>query len=318
VPIRVRCPKCNETADLPDEARGKKGLCNRCGTPVQIPAEIKKVCVFCHADVTDTAHIKDPEKNYVCETCWKGRHPEPPRLQDTVAPAAPMPEPDPQPDSVPTTTLDPDFATPDPSHAAAAEALPDVDHHDDDAALVNDWPYDHKPFPAPRRRKPRRASRLSSLFSLVALLVSLGSAYFVWPHARNVTAPVAPSWEEAHRAQILVLKGQAEILIELGHVQEGVARYEELERLVKEKMIRDPVLRDALLAAWRDRDTAISRHQIVQQVAQAASGATGSATPAETTVTLIEDPAEPVASRPARRPDTSPIPTTQRSAFDPN
>lgn len=320
MPIRVRCPKCNETADLPDEARGKKGLCNRCGTPVQIPAEIKKVCVFCDADVTNTAHIKDPQKNYVCETCWKGRQADPPRLQDTVAPAAPESEIEP----APTSTLDPDFAAAD--HERSEEAVPAMDgasepsdaadqgdrHEEEPVVTISDWPYEHRHSFGRLRPKPRRATRFSTAMSLVALAVSLATAYVVWTRHSPGAAMAGPSWEDAHRAHILVLKGQAEILIEMGHVKEGVARYEELERLVKDKPIRDPALRDALLAAWRARDTAVSKELLTQQVAADSSqGASPSTTPVQTTITLIEEPTA------AARPATT-QPTTQRTTFDPN
>ena len=311
MPIRVCCPKCNETADLPDEARGKRGVCNRCGTPVQIPVQIpaavKTLCVFCKADVSDTKHVQDPDKNHVCETCWKGRHPEPPKLQDTLAPAPP-----PAPEPCDTTTLEPGFATPEPPEIAPL-APSAVEHHDDEPH-VHDWPYDHRPSPSRRRPRPRRASRFSTVLSALALLVSSGSAYWTWTHVGAGAGQGAFTWEDTHRAQILVLKGQAEILIELGHFAEGIARYEELERLVTEKTIEDPALRDQLKAAFLARDTAVSKHIVTQQVAEAAAGDSPTIAPVETTITLIEEPPDP----PTPAPKKSAPPTTQRSTIATN
>ena len=302
MPIRVCCPKCNETADLPDEARGKHGVCNRCGTPVKIPVVVKTLCVFCNADVTDAKHVQDPDKNHVCETCWKGRHPEPPKLQDTLAPAPP-----PAPEPCDTTTLEPGFATPEPPEIAPL-ATSVAEHHDDEPH-VHDWPYDHRPSPS-RRRRPRRA-RLATTFSTLALLLSACSAYWTWSHGGAGVGLGTFTWEDTHRAQILVLKGQAEILIELGHFAEGIARYEELERLVTDKTIEDPALRDELKAAWHARDTAVAKHIVTQQVAEAAAGDSATITPVETTITLIEEPPDP--ATPALKKPTPATPTTRRS-----
>jgi hypothetical protein len=322
VPIRVRCPKCNETAELPDEARGKRGLCNRCGSVVNIPAEPKKVCVFCHADVTSTSHIKDPDKNYVCESCWKGRHPDAPKLQDTVAPASAEPE------LAPTSTLDPEFANADPTHSVAAAVTEPpasshpAEHHDDDPparVAVTDWPYDHRPSFGRLRPKPRRATPLSTAFSIIALAISCATAYLVWTRDPSGVSASAQRWDQTNGPRILVLKGQAEVLVETGHLKEGIARYEELERFVKDKPIRDPALRDELLAAWRARDAAVAQHLVVEQVNQ--SNRAQSATPVpptETTITLIEEPPTTAAPRQPTHPDAAAAPTTQRSAFDPN
>lgn len=323
MPIRVRCPKCNETADLPDEARGKRGLCNRCGSVVTIPADPKKVCVFCHADVTNTSHIKDPDKNYVCESCWKGRHPNPTKLQDTIAPV-PAAESEP----APTSTLDPEFANADPTHSvAAAVAEPaaiaprPAQHHEEDppANVVTDWPYDHRPSFGRLRPKPRRATPLSMALSIIALAISSATAYIVWSRVPSGAAASAQSWDQVNGPRILVLKGQAEVLVETGHLKEGIARYEELERFVRDKPVRDPALRDELLAAWRARDAAVAKDLVVQQVNQSNQGQSATTAPSpDTTITLIEEPPTAVAPRQATRPDATAVPTTQRSAFDPN
>jgi hypothetical protein len=76
VPIRVRCPRCWETAEVPDDALGKRGVCNSCGAQVAIPAKLNKVCFICGADVTRMKHTKDLEGNYLCMSCFETRNPD--------------------------------------------------------------------------------------------------------------------------------------------------------------------------------------------------------------------------------------------------
>ena len=75
MPIRVRCPRCWETAEVPDEARGKMGRCNSCGAIVKVPERIAKVCFICGKDVTHLKHTKDVDNNYLCIDCWENRNP---------------------------------------------------------------------------------------------------------------------------------------------------------------------------------------------------------------------------------------------------
>ncbi|MFI5380535.1 MAG: hypothetical protein ACHRHE_14660 [Tepidisphaerales bacterium] len=76
MPIRVRCPRCWETAEVPDEARGKMGRCNSCGAIVKVPERIAKVCFICGKDVTHLKHTKDLDNNYLCMDCWENRNPD--------------------------------------------------------------------------------------------------------------------------------------------------------------------------------------------------------------------------------------------------
>lgn len=73
--IRVRCPRCWETAEVSEDALGKSGKCNRCGARVQIPAKLAKACFLCGVDVTHVKHAKDEENNYICMDCWEERNP---------------------------------------------------------------------------------------------------------------------------------------------------------------------------------------------------------------------------------------------------
>ena len=68
--LRVRCPRCWQTAKISEDKLGRQGMCNRCGSPVTIPTALTKVCVACGDEVTQVKHYKDQQNNYLCGDCY--------------------------------------------------------------------------------------------------------------------------------------------------------------------------------------------------------------------------------------------------------
>ncbi len=75
MPLRVRCPRCWETAEISEDLLGRQGQCNNCGSLVSIPTRLTKVCFVCGADVSQSGHTKDKDSNYLCTNCWQNRKP---------------------------------------------------------------------------------------------------------------------------------------------------------------------------------------------------------------------------------------------------
>lgn len=71
--IRVRCPRCWQTAEITEDQLGKSGVCNRCGSPVKIPARLNRVCFVCGTDIAKGRHYKDDYNNYLCGPCFSER-----------------------------------------------------------------------------------------------------------------------------------------------------------------------------------------------------------------------------------------------------
>jgi hypothetical protein len=71
--ITVTCPSCGKCAQVPDDARGKKGKCSKCGAVVIVPLVKKKICLVCNVDVAQAKRVKDRQGNYFCEVCWHAR-----------------------------------------------------------------------------------------------------------------------------------------------------------------------------------------------------------------------------------------------------
>jgi Domain of unknown function (DUF4159) len=107
------------------------------------------------------------------------------------------------------------------------------------------------------------------------------------------SAPMAgPTWEQAHRQQILSLKQDAEQLALAGKYHAAYDKYQQLERLVEGQTITDPFLQEELIRSWQRRD---SLYDII----------TGARTA----------PAPPPAAAQARTP--APVPASQPSAAPP-
>ncbi|HEV8604254.1 MAG TPA: hypothetical protein VGQ99_02735 [Tepidisphaeraceae bacterium] len=75
MPLRVRCPRCWETAEISEDLLGRQGQCNNCGSLVAIPTRLTKVCFVCGVDVSQSGHTKDKDSNYLCTNCWQHRKP---------------------------------------------------------------------------------------------------------------------------------------------------------------------------------------------------------------------------------------------------
>ncbi len=262
--IRVRCPRCWTTAEVPEDALGKVGKCNTCGAEVRIPERLTKVCFICGTDVTNAPHAKDADRNYLCQRCWQARNRKQqeefgiPTLECSVC-LAPLAEEDAyshdgkivckdcrsrlQAQSQPPQPL---AEIPPP-----APVPPLVSVHLDATQDQHPHEHDHVDLglttPASRSDEPRRQpvyiTRTSLVPSFLAFLALAAAAFLAYRQFRP------PNWEDQNRARILALKTHAELLVDVGQVQAGLAKYDDLFALVNGRLLLSPDLKAELEAA---------------------------------------------------------------------
>ena len=271
--IRVRCPRCWETAEVSEKDLGKQGICNSCGSVVTIPHKLTKVCFICGADVTHVRHAKDPDNNYLCQSCWQARNPvqramfSVPALECSACHArlsesdsyehdgrtlcrncwtrmrdggdeAPAGEREAKEKSVhPLERVHDDREE---HHAAAGEHHAQSDAHAQPAGQDADGEMHWN-----LRRLLARRSAGSPVAVIMACLALAASAVL----AVMQFGDSAGAWEREHHAEIIALKAQAEILVAVGKVREGVEKYNELLRLVNGRRIRSEALNGQIRAA---------------------------------------------------------------------
>ena len=278
--IRLRCPRCWETAEISEEHLGKQGKCNSCGALVQIPPKLTKVCFICGTDVTSIRHAKDPDNNYLCLSCFDARKPEQQALFSVPGLECSM------------------------CHAKFVQGEgferggepicrdcyyrhvgdDDEDEAPPDMKIAAGSIEDKPPQPQPRREaepaagavgavgvemvaaveKPdthvagfehvngsgrsrtiiqTRPGSFGSAVAVVALLAVGGLAYMQF-------SQFAPrNGEDELRLKVATLKAQAEVLVSLGRAQQGLEKYNELGRLVNGRAIANEDLRREIEAA---------------------------------------------------------------------
>ncbi len=296
MPLRVRCPRCHQTADIPDGLLGRQGQCNNCGALVAIPARLTKVCVDCGTDVTGVQHKKDKESNYLCIPCFQRRsrseqaqfalpktecsicHVQFPAEQarraqgqpicrdcsmilareeaedgkETIAFVAERPMPDEQSERRSPTPASATLARPAPaaSFSAVAETQPTFeDLQQLEMVPVAESPASQRHSPV-SFAAPRKESRLPLIVAMLALVgvVVIGTIQFSQPG--NVAPAIDPEREAQKRLErevaeselvtrLLVLKGQAEVLIDVGKLREGIQKYDTLLRLADGKTFQN-------------------------------------------------------------------------------
>jgi hypothetical protein len=83
--------------------------------------------------------------------------------------------------------------------------------------------------------------------AVVTMIISV-----LWLLRGPQTTP--PTWEQAHREEILSLKQDAEQLALSARYREAYEKYQELERVVAGQSITDPFLQEELNRSWQRRD----------------------------------------------------------------
>lgn len=273
--IRVRCPRCWETAEVSEKDLGKQGICNSCGSAVTIPQRLTKVCFICGADVTHTRHAKDPDNNYLCQSCWQARNPvqramfSVPSLECAMCHAR-LAEADSHEYDGRTLCRDclgrvRDRAT---APATAADEAGRRERSAHPLDRVHDDRDDHRHGGGgehhervelhehavhgddadPHRHLLRAILRRSAGSPLAVVLACLALAASAVLAVLRI-GDAASAWEREHHAAIAALKAQAEILVSVGKVREGVEKYNELLRLVNGRRIRGEMLSRQIRAA---------------------------------------------------------------------
>ena len=232
LPFRVRCPRCGQTAEIAEEHLGRQGQCNNCGALVAIPARLSKVCSICGVDLANTAHTKDQSGNYICTSCHETRqvaassasgriecslcHVHFPREQST----GPADEP-----------ICPDCET-----ILQAQRLPV-------AIPITENVQPRRPLPRPPMPQapstPAAAGSSTRLPLILSSIALIGVCILAVLHfANRKEAPLTNSQaaqpdnsDQQILTRVLILKSQAEVLIEVGKLREGIAKYDELLRL---------------------------------------------------------------------------------------
>lgn len=272
MPIRVRCPRCWETAELPNDALGKRGVCNSCGAQVMIPAKLSKSCFICGADVTRVKHTKDEDGNYLCMGCYESRNP----LQQASFSVStlecsicrkPFDEGegttrDGQPvcAQCAATPVDLTFGHEPPPTLPPVENKPEqrtwgksLLEQADEIQLSSPK---SSPAPAAATRisspvRQRSSNPLAIFLSLLALGAAAAVGYAQWKTH-------TPSWEDQNRAKIISLHAQGQVLADVGKIPEALARYNELSRLISGHIIHDPELKREIEDAGREQASAAS------------------------------------------------------------
>ena len=334
--IRVRCPRCWETAEVPEEALGKQGICNSCGALVTIPARLTKVCFICGEDVTHTKHAKDRHGNYVCRKCLDAaqarKKSEFQELEDSI------PSPPPAPETVPSAPI---VSPPPPQVEKPAEVA--AEPHVDLAAP----PHEEEHAPAAPAELAvavaqsngsrtievrRRGGAGAAVLSLVAIGACAVLGYWHMEdrallrtlsgqlaenekiiqqlqerlgaaEVARAQQKAAPDWEDEHRMQILLAKSQAELLVSMGKVGEGIEQYERLLKLVKDQRVGP-----AMMQEIREAQAQLAEARVMERNAAVAAKTT-SVPEAQGPVAPVTPRTEPVVAQvakgePARNPTT--------------
>jgi len=382
VAIRVRCPRCGETADIPEGALGKQGVCNRCGAMVSIPTRLNKVCFICGTDVTSTAHHKDSHGNYLCLKCWEKRdfgqefkdtiecsvcHREMPiaeaiqqpgdpvcracqsemrqrgeqaKTEATAASVEPSPAAPPADDHVPQPSVVAAPPQPSPPVQAEVHETHDRPHRDDqrDDHHVRALAHAMNQGSVAPRVANHRPGPLVGVLVGVAVIFSAAAAFWAFRNSeelRKLTSRVGalerslseaasrhpagstpepassarkPDWEEQHTLQILLLRNQAELLVSLGRLREGIEQYDRLMKLVNGQQV-SPALHEQIKQANRDMIAAQVREKREQLAAKSpatrpSENATGPIVPPVARV-------EPTEVRPGPTTRPAPVPVIQ-------
>ncbi len=309
VPIRVRCPRCWETAEVPDEARGKMGRCNSCGAIVKVPERIAKVCFICGKDVTHLKHTKDVDNNYLCMDCWENRNPAQresfniPTVECSICHATFAEGEGFDRDGKPlcrdchrVLSKDKDNVGVSQAFAAAGDgsffadddlevkpqmagtaasatlaatapavkpSLQNLDdlvrirepekHLDDEEeskskmpakweplSVIGDREFStSKPSTAQLAAAVAQARRLDGMLPTAMALLALAAAGFaIYLHHGS-----RPTWLEANRTRLEILKAQGDVLVDAGRADKGIAKYHQLLKMVNGQAISDAEIR---------------------------------------------------------------------------
>jgi len=281
LPFRVRCPRCGQTAEISEAHLGRQGQCNNCGSLVAIPTRLSKVCYVCGVDLTDIPHTKDEHSNYLCNDCYHTRQAASPtpshsaRLECSIchvrfpAEQADAPSNDP---------ICPDCTTILEAHQSLATipiaqerplrsvptALAEAPPRLEELELLKPIPRPPVPqiFTTPTAqftRSPATSStRLPLILSSIALVgvLILATIHFAArrePAIQNLQPSQPDNVDQQTLTRVLILKAQAEVLIDVGKLREGIEKYDALLRIAPSA----PAIAAELDSAKLEREKAV-------------------------------------------------------------
>jgi hypothetical protein len=239
VSIRVRCPKCSQTAELPEEAIGKTGVCNTCGASVIVPARMTKVCIDCGADVTFARHARDADNNCVCAACWKQRNSVGAMAAAGAARAGADGAAQGAPAAGPSVDAPPGEPTGPGRKGPVWESLADMAERE---------------FPTPARAPVAAPAGPASFTGPLAVVLAAAALLVaLWAAGRGGSTDQLATL----RLQLEILQGQADVLADLGQMQLAATRYQEVLSRIGDSP--DPVLGELARRARAGLDRAISQ-----------------------------------------------------------